>query len=159
MCTGVLRACVPRLAALDALSGSPVTTVAMSGGVPLSRAVATAVASALPSLVGLRFSFEWEENDLPQGHPNGEAASQYYYGAMQLLTLCGPRLRELQLLGGVEHWPAVAFQALRECTALTRLEVEAGRAWTEYKDDQQPLLSRCCWKPSLLLRTSLRPKP
>ncbi len=112
---------------LEALSGSPVTSLTMSGGVPLSGAIASAVASCLPNLKGLALVFRWEENDLPHGDPNAEPASQYFYGAMQLLTLCGPRLRELGLVGGVRHWPGMTFQALRCCTALTLLEVEAGR--------------------------------
>lgn len=69
---------------------------------------------------------EGDENDLPQGDRDGEAASKYYFGAMQLLTLCGPRLKDLRLCGGVQQWPAVAFQALSMCTALRHLQLEAG---------------------------------
>ncbi len=93
---------------------------------PLSGAVASAVAGALPCLTHLGLDYEGRENDLPQGQRDGEAASEYYYGAIQLLTLCGPRLRELHLCGGVQQWPMVAFQALGLCTALTLLKLEAG---------------------------------
>ncbi len=58
--------------------------------------------------------------------PRGEAASEYDYGCGQLLTLCGPRLRELQLTG-VHHWKALSYMALRRCTALKGLALDAGR--------------------------------
>ncbi len=112
---------------MEALSGCPATTLLLMGGVPLSGAVASAVAGSLPCLTSLSLNFGWAANDLPQGESDTGAASEYYYGAMQLLALCGPRLRELQLCGGVQHWPALAFQALRHCTALANLRVEAGR--------------------------------
>ncbi len=152
--------CARRLAALQALGGSPVTQLVMSGGVPLSRAVASAVANAFPSLVNLFLRFLCDDNDLPQGDRHGDAAAQYYYGAIQLLALCGPRLRELELLGGVQQWPTVAFQALRECTALTRLEVEAGYGDTDDEDTNGRYLGRCRTKmqrPSC--RASFRKHP
>ncbi len=107
-------------------SGGLVSTLALSGGVPLSERLATVIDSTFPNLTQLSIYSYWEENDLTDGDPNAEAASEYYYGAMQLLTLCGPRLRELLLTHGVQ-WPTVAFRALRKCTGLTGLTLEAGR--------------------------------
>ncbi len=120
--------CVCRLAVLATVPRScPVSSLALTGGVPLSERLAAMVDSTFPTLENLAFYSYWEENDLTDGDPNGARAGQYYYGAMQLLTLCGPRLRKLQLSEGVQQWPTVAFQALHKCTGLTTLELEAGR--------------------------------
>ncbi len=143
--TALRSLCTPsdrRLAVMQALSGSPVPALTLIGGVPLSLAVAEAVHSSLPSLKELVLDFAWRENDLPAGRGDeDEDVAQYYYGAMQLLTLCGPRLTDLRLLGGVQDWPALAFQALRQCTALTSLQMEAGRM-------AGPQIRRCCVHPS-----------
>ncbi len=120
------HACTRRLTALGSVSGCPVTDLRLSGGVPLSSAVASAVASLVPGMSNLCLYFQEPENDLPQGDRDGEQASKYYFGAIQLLTLCGPRLRKLGLWGGVQHWPGMTFQALSLCTALRELELEAG---------------------------------
>ncbi len=53
-----------------------------------------------------------------------EDAAEYHLGCLQLLTLCGPRLRELQLQG-VQRWQGMSFRALRRCTALVSLELVA----------------------------------
>ncbi len=50
--------------------------------------------------------------------------AEYHLGCVQLLTLCGPRLTELRLLG-VQRWQASSYMFLRWCTALTKLELEA----------------------------------
>ncbi len=81
---------------------------------------------------------------------------------MQLLILCGPRLDSLQLMGGVQHWPSVTFTALRHCTALTALELEAG--FKEQTDDEEDDMSLGTWLgaprltafPRLVLRSSRR---
>ncbi len=127
---------------LEALPGAPVSTLVLYGGVPLSGAVASAVASSFKCLTDVRFDFRWGENDLPHGAPDGDGASEYYYGAMKLLALCGPRLTGLRLNGGVQQWPMLAFQALRECTALTRLELDAGRKETDGCHKNGPYLGR-----------------
>ncbi len=57
--------------------------------------------------------------------PAREAQTEYDFGCGQLLTLCGPRLRVLHLLG-VHHWKALSYLALRSCTALKELELDAG---------------------------------
>ncbi len=97
----------------------------LRGAVPLSRAVAEAVARRCPQLADLRLVHR------PPGRTadaalSGEAAAEYDYGRSQLLALCGPRLRELQLLSmETEQWWALSYMSLKWCTALTRLELEA----------------------------------
>lgn len=61
------------------------------------------------------------------GSTDSPEAAKYYHGAEQLLAMCGPRLHSLQLVSGVHQWPSSAFRALRRCTALVHLELEAGR--------------------------------
>ncbi len=114
-----------------------VSTLTLSGGVPLSDDLAAMIDSTFPSLENLNIYPHWKENDLMDGDPNGGPAAQYCYGILQLLTLCGPRLRRLQLIDGVQQWPAVAFQALRKCTGLTMLALEAGR------DQEGPFVGGC----------------
>ncbi len=113
-----------RLAALEACSGRPLTRLELEGAVPLSGAVAETVATCCPQLEGLRLVHK-PTGALADGAPSEEEAFEYDYGCGQLLTLCGPRLRGLQLLG-VHHWQALSYMAMRRCTALTSLELEAG---------------------------------
>ncbi len=106
--------------------GCPVSALTLSGGVPLSDRLATMIDTSLPNLKDLSICPYWYAHDFTDEDPNWGPAAQYFYGAMQLLSLCGPRLRELRLTHGVQ-WPALAFQALQKCTGLTTLALEAGR--------------------------------
>ncbi len=114
-----------RLAALEACSGCPLSRLTLTGAVPLSAATAEAVAACCPNLSDLHLT------DVllclpPEGPRRAEAAAEYHYGYSLLLTLCGSRLRELHLSGmEAEPWPALSFMALRQCTALTKLVMEA----------------------------------
>lgn len=113
-----------RLAVLEACSGNPLTYLELEGAVPLSWAVAEAVAACCPNLSIL--TLDYRKLSRPSAVvPAREAASKYHFGCAQLLTLCGPRLRTLNLLG-VHHWKALSFMALRRCTALTGLALDAG---------------------------------
>ncbi len=118
-----------RLAAVKACSWHSLHRLELRGAVPLSRAVAEAVARRCPQLADLRLVHR------PPGRTadaalSGEAAAEYDYGRSQLLALCGPRLRELQLLSmETEQWWALSYMSLKWCTALTRLELEAPE-WT-----------------------------
>ncbi len=124
-----MRHTLPRLAALEACSGCPLSRLELQDDVPLSGATAEAVEACCTQLSGLHLT------DVlcrlpPEGPRRGAAAAEYHYGYSQLLTLCGPRLRELCLTGmGTEHWRALSYMALRRCTALTRLELQAPE-WT-----------------------------
>lgn len=112
------------LAVLEACSGNPLTYLELEGAVPLSWAVAEAVAACCPNLSIL--TLDYRKLSRPSAVvPAREAASKYHFGCAQLLTLCGPRLRTLNLLG-VHHWKALSFMALRRCTALTGLALDAG---------------------------------
>ncbi len=88
---------------------------------PLSGAVAEAVEACCPQLARLALDY-----DRVSRHEalRGEEASEYDYGCVQVLCLCGPRLRELRLLG-VKCWQPLSYMALRRCTALTSLELGA----------------------------------
>ncbi len=100
---------------------------------PLSGAVAEAVGACCPQLSSLHLT--GVRCHLPlEGPHRGEVAAEYHYGYSQLLTLCGPRLQELCLTGtGTEHWRALSYMALRRCTALTRLELQAPEwTWTSF---------------------------
>ncbi len=92
---------------------------------PLGAPMAEAVAAHCPQLSGLHL--KGVRCGLPpEGPRRAEAAVEYHYGYSQLLTLCGPRLRELCVTGmGQERWPTLSYMALRRCTALTKLEIEA----------------------------------
>ncbi len=107
-----------RLAALEACSGSPLTLLELEGAVPLSGAVAEAVAAHCPRLSSLAL-------DLWQLSRPSDVVTEYDYGCGQLLTLCGPRLYGLCLVG-VNHWNALSYMALRRCTALKELELDVG---------------------------------
>ncbi len=138
--TGFSRTTPHRLAVLEALSGSRLTTLAVSGGVPLSGRVAAALASAFPSMADVYLGFHWEENDMPPGGADSPEAAEYYRGAEQLLALCGPRLHSLQLVSSVQQWPPSAFRALSHCTALAHLQLEAGRRDAEGRPPVPPYL-------------------
>ncbi len=116
---------VRRLAVLEACSGCPLTRLELQGAVPLSGPVAEAVDTCCPQLSGLCLNHRAFPGP-SKAVPGSEAATVYDYGCGQLLTLCGPRLRELQLLG-VHCWHALSYMALQRCTALTGLVLEAGR--------------------------------
>lgn len=72
----------------------------------------------------------------PEGPRRAKAAAEYHYGYSLLLTLCGPRLRELHMSGlEAERWPALSYMALRQCTALTKLVMEAPNLTSSPDDD------------------------
>ncbi len=113
-----------RLAALEACPGHSLSCLELEGAVPLSGAVAGAVATRCPHLSNL--ALDYRKLSRPSDAvPAREAAAEYDYGCGQLLMLCGPRLRVLQLTG-VHHWKALSYMALRRCTALERLELDVG---------------------------------
>ncbi len=113
-----------RLAALEACSRFPLTHLVLEGAVPLSGAVAEAVAACCPNLSSLELN-HLKLSRLSDAVPAKEAEAECDHGCSQLLTLCGPRLRELQLWG-VPHWKAASYMALLWCTALKGLELDAG---------------------------------
>ncbi len=126
ICIGNLP-CLPfrRLAALEACSSCPLVDLRLEGAVPLSGAVAEAVEACCPQLARLTLDHQISSRPVREAL-RGEAASEYHYGCVQLLTLCGPRLRELRLRG-VQCWQPMSYMALRRCTALVTLELEVGR--------------------------------
>ncbi len=113
-----------RLAALEACSGNPLTRLVLQGAVPLRGAVAEAIAACCPHLTNLVLNYR-KLSGPSDAVPAKEAEAEYDHGCVQLLTLCGPRLRGLTLLG-VPHWKALSYTALRSCTALKRLALHAG---------------------------------
>ncbi len=134
--------CAPRptyrLAVLEACRACPsLTCLRLEGNVPMSGATALAVEACLPHLDSLCLSNtgDYIRASPPAGQRRFDAA-EYDAGCVQLLTLCGPRLRELQLLGGCNRWAAVSWMAVQSCTALTRLELEAG--WRDPEDEDAP---------------------
>ncbi len=127
--TSLLHHTPPRLVVLDVLSSKTVSSLALHGGVPLSREVAGAIARKLPGLKHLSLSFDWEENDLPHGDPTSrDSIKNYFNGVLALLSLYGSRLESLEVTGGgVHEWPLQTLMAVGLCTQLTRLTLEAGR--------------------------------
>ncbi len=113
-----------RLAALEACCASTLTGLELEGAVPLSGDVAGAVATRCPHLSDLILDYR-KLSRPSDAVPATGAASKYDVGCSQLLTLCGPRLRVLLLLG-VHHWKAASYMALRRCTALKGLALDAG---------------------------------
>ncbi len=113
-----------RLTVLEACSGCPLASLFLEGAVPVSSVVAEAVQACCPQLSTLHLAHR-TLNRRADAPPQGQAAADYECGCVQLLTLCGPRLTELRLLG-VQHWLALPYRALRRCTALTTLAVDAG---------------------------------
>ncbi len=109
---------------LEACSRSPLTHLELEGAVPLSRAIAEAVAAFCPRLSLLLLDYR-KLSRPSDAVPASGAAAEYDYGCGQLLTLCGPRLQVLQL-SGVHHWEAASYMALRSCTALKALALDAG---------------------------------
>ncbi len=100
------------------------TDLVLEGAVPLSGAVAEAVAACCPNLSYLSLD-HWQLSRLSDAVPAREAAAEYDTGCVQLLTLCGPRLH-LLLLQNVHHWKAAAYMPILRCTALERLELDVG---------------------------------
>ncbi len=118
-----------RLAALEAC-GPGLKELTLHGAVPLNGAVADAMRVRCPQLARFTLNHEYERSDvLPVA--GGPAPPEYHSGCVQLLTLCGPRLRELRLLD-VQRWQTMSYMALQWCTALTSLELQAG--WREPDD-------------------------
>lgn len=122
---------------LEACSGCPVTKLVLEGAVPVSSVVAEAVQARCPQLSTLHLAHR-TLNRRADAPPQGQAATEYEYGCVQLLTLCGPRLAELRLLG-VQHWMALPYMALRRCTALTTLAVDAG-LYEQFLGNTEPYL-------------------
>ncbi len=131
-----------RLAALEACSACPVATVALEGAAPLSGATAMAVDACCPHVSALRIEHD-KDAEASEWEHHLESDAGYLLGCVQLLTLCGPRLRELRLLG-VYHTHALSYMALNRCTALVSLELEAGwRAAKELHPDDEPAYEYC----------------
>lgn len=104
--------------------------------------MAEAVATCCPTLTKLTLDFAVWCNDLPPKDSGEEAANAYTAGVVRLLSGVGPRLRELRVVRSAHHWPVEAWGALRHCTGLTALTVEAG--WTNPDDKPfQLFLGRC----------------
>ncbi len=103
---------------------------------PLSGATATAVDACCPHLSALRIEHE-KKHPPPEWEVQLTTNIGYQLGCIQLLALCGPRLRELRLLG-VHRWQALSYMALNRCTALVSLELEAGWRPARYlrQDDE-----------------------
>ncbi len=126
----LLRACAcHRRVALRSLN--------LVGDVPLSVKAAEAVAAACPQLTSLSLDCaSWHDctagaEERRQGDEQGQgqqeaARGSCCLGVVQLLSCVGPRLRQLEVLRSAHHWPAEAWGALRHCTGLTSLAVEAG---------------------------------
>ncbi len=123
-----------RLAVLEACCACPVATLALEGAVPLSGATATAVDACCPHLSALRIEHE-KKHPPPEWEVQLTTNIGYQLGCIQLLALCGPRLRELRLLG-VHRWQALSYMALNRCTALVSLELQAG--WRAIMADEEP---------------------
>ncbi len=132
---GISHNRVPRaprsLAVLDAVHDCPITSLDLVGGVPLSVAVSTAIGAHCQQLKTLIIDHNEWASELAYGAeeaPHSSCAA----GVVRLLTDVGPRLRELEVLRSAHHWPAEAWGALRHCTGLTSLAVEAG--WKDAND-------------------------
>ncbi len=117
-----------RMAALYACDSYPLPALGLYGAIPHSRRLSVAVAAACPHLTSLtlRYSNPNTTDDGPC-EPGVEQLSPEGGEAVRaLLTLSGPRLRELTMTNGAHRWPAECFAALALCTALTKLELQAG---------------------------------
>ncbi len=121
-----------RLAVLDAIRSFPLPHLELIGVVPISVAVADALAACCQHLTMLTVDCDRVDQQLPDDQQEGPGS--YQAGIPLLLSLLGPRLRELAVLGGAQHWPTEAWGALRHCTGLTSLAVEAGVGETEDRD-------------------------
>lgn len=121
-----------RLAALEACSGCPLSRLELEGAVPLTGASAEAIEAFFPQLSSLVLDHMKSRRELGR-QPTEEEEAEYHFGCAHLLTLCGPRLKELQLFG-VQRWQASSYMFLRRCTALTKLDLEAG--WEHYRTRQ-----------------------
>ncbi len=124
-----------RLAVLDAIRGYPVPAITICGSIPTTAAVAEAMAEACSHLQTLTLVYSPWYNDLPAKDGGEEAANAYAAGVVQLLSGVGPRLRELRVTRSAPHWPTEAYQALRQCTGLTSLTLEAERSGTAEERD------------------------
>lgn len=124
-----------RLAVLNAIRGHPIPTITISGSIPTTVAVADAMADACSHLQKLTIVYPPWYNDLPPENGGDVGANAYAAGVVQLLTVVGPRLREMRVTRSAPHWTAEAYEALRHCTGLTSLTLEAGRcAMAEERD-------------------------
>ncbi len=115
-----------RLAALGAVRSCPLPRLTLFGGIPSSPAIATAVADCCRHLKQLSLVYSPWHDDLAYSDSQKQADQGYSMGVVQLLTGVGPRLRALKVLNSAHHWPAEAWAALRHCTGLTSLALEAG---------------------------------
>ncbi len=132
-----------RLAALEAFSRCPsLTRLELRGAVPHSGATAGAVEACCPRLTHLVLDHP-KDSPTPELQGDVQTAAVYHLGCVQLLTLCGPRLTELRLLG-VQRWQPSSYMALGRCTALTSLTLEAGfRRPNEYADEDEVHTGKC----------------
>ncbi len=114
-----------RLAALAACSGCLLSRLELWGAVPVSGALAEALAGCCPHLACL--CLDLSQSHVPQeGEASRAAAAECPNSVMQLLERCGPQLRALRLYG-VRSLPPLSYDSLRVCTALAELELDAAR--------------------------------
>ncbi len=132
--------CPRRLTVLDACSGASGTirSLQLAGVIPHSTTLSAAVAAALPHLARIKLQYvsavrygpEADEDVmdfLPYAEDEEEVREGYCMAVAALLSLVGPRLRALEATGSAHFWPPECFAALQQCTALTSLQLEAGR--------------------------------
>lgn len=121
-----------RLAVLDAIRSFPLPQLKLMGVVPISEAVADALVACCQHLTQLTIDHDRVDQQLPRDQPGNPGSGRA--GFSVLLSRLGPRLRELEVLGGARHWPTEAWSFLCACTRLTSLTLEAGVSETEYRD-------------------------
>lgn len=122
-------------------------SIKLVGGVPLSVTAAEAVAAACPQLTSLSLDYApWTDSSAgadagrqcdEQDQGAQAAHSSSCLGVQKLLVGVGPRLRELHVTCSAHRWPAEAWGALRHCTGLTALTVEAG--WRDGLGSDRPV--------------------
>ncbi len=111
------------------LPGSTICCLHLAGAIPHSITLSAAVAAALPHLASLKLQYVGAVRTgyAPYAEDRKEVQQTYGSAVAALLSLVGPRLRALEATGSAHFWPPECFAALQQCTALTSLQLEAGR--------------------------------
>lgn len=116
------------MAALYAFDSYPLPALGLYGAIPHSRRLSVAVAAACPHLTSLTLRY-WclkLNDDGPCKRGSKGISPEGGEALRALISLSGPKLRELTVTGGAHQWRAECFGALALCTALTKLELHAG---------------------------------
>ncbi len=109
--------------------GHHIPSLKLAGAIPHNTTISNAVAAALPHLVHIKLQYVTAVllGYIPLAETKQEVQAEYGRAVAALLSLVGPRLRALEATGSTHFWPPECFAALQQCTALTSLQLEAGR--------------------------------